>query len=429
MRYSLCPVVVLATAIAASLPAQIPAPSQAAVHHEANFDAERKQANDLYVAGKVMEALPLYEDLCRQDPTLAVFAERHASGLLEKQRTMPDGPAKNAVYTQGMAELRRAQSLGDNSPLVQNILSMGSKTILGAAITGVSLSVGYTYNGNAQAQAALKQAEAAFATHDFAAAAKLYQNAAALDPAWYSAPLFAGDMYFRMNDWNNAGIWFQKAIDIDPDRDTAYRYWGDSLYHSGNAAEAKVKYKQAVVAEPYSQPGWNALQQWARVTGGQVVKPLVTIPAFKEPNGTLEVDPALMTETGDGHASWLVYEKARVADGSGKARQFTFGVDANGQVSANNERDSLTEEMESLTAMLADVKQKLQVGTVTMERLEPSLKNLLQIEKDGLLESWVLLNGPNPGPHFDLQGYRKEHRDRMVAYIDRYMLRRLPSKQ
>ena len=59
-----------------AMPAQDTAP-----RHEANLDAERKEANRLYLNDDKLKALPLYEDLCRQDPTIAVFAERHGSGL------------------------------------------------------------------------------------------------------------------------------------------------------------------------------------------------------------------------------------------------------------------------------------------------------------------------------------------------------------
>ena len=66
------------------------APTIAVAHHEPNFDSERRQANELFLAQKVLEALPLYEDLCRQDPTVAVFAERHAAGLFAKSATASD---------------------------------------------------------------------------------------------------------------------------------------------------------------------------------------------------------------------------------------------------------------------------------------------------------------------------------------------------
>ena len=183
------------------------------------------------------------------------------------------------------------------------------KHLLEQIIGGVPLTAGWTYKGAPAAQAKFKEAEIAFSKRDFNTAAALYQGAAALDPAWYDACLFAGDMYFRMNDWRNAGIWFQKAIDIDPDRDTGYRYWGDALYRSGDAAEAKLKYEQAVVAQPYDRAAWLALQQWATVTRTPMRVPQITRPDFTTPDGKLKIDPALMVETGDGHASWLIYQK------------------------------------------------------------------------------------------------------------------------
>jgi tetratricopeptide (TPR) repeat protein len=210
------------------------APSIAVAHHEPNFDSERKQANELFLAQKPLEALPLYEDLCHQDPTVAVFAERHGAGLLAKQATLSDPAAQLKVRLQAINELKRAQSLGDNSAYIRAVLSAGAKTIQGAIIAGIPLTVGYTYAGKPDAQAVFHQAEAAFGRSDWAGAVKLYTQAAALDPAWYDAALYAGDTYFRLKNGPDAGIWFAKAIAIDPDRETAYRYWGDALFQTGD---------------------------------------------------------------------------------------------------------------------------------------------------------------------------------------------------
>lgn len=405
-----------------SLSAQAPSPSPPKVQHEANFEAERKQANDLSVAGKMLESLPLYEDLCRQDQTIAVFAERHGVGLISKAATMPDGPEKKAVSSLGMAELRRAQSLGDNSPLVQTLLSEAAKTPLGAMISGVSLTVGYTHQGTPEAQAKLQQAETAFQGQDFKTAATLYEQAAALDPGWYTAPLYAGDMYFRMKDMANAAIWFQKAIDIDPDRDTAYRYWGDLLYHAGDPAKAKLKYEQAVVAEPYSRPGWAALQQWIALTHTSIAPFGITRPAFANVDGKLQVDPALNVETGDGHASWSVYQQARIAQGANAQMKFTFASDANGHTTPTGPRHTLAEEVASINALLADVQRKLDAGTVTREKLEPSLRNLLALKKDGMLECWILVSENDAQIQFDYPDYRKQHRGLLAAYLDNYVV-------
>ena len=404
-----------------SLPAQPPAPTQPKAQHEANFEAERKQANDLFVAGKTLESLPLYEDLCRQDQTIAVFAERHGVGLIFKAARMADGPDKTAVINHGIVELRRAQSLGDNSPVVQTMLSEAAKTPLGAMISGVSLTVGYTYQGTPAAQAKLRQAETAFQSQDFKTAAALYQQAAALDPAWYTPPLYTGDMYFRMKDTDNAVIWLQKAIDIDPDRDTAYRYWGDVLYRAGDPAKAKLKYEQAIVAEPYSRPGWAALQQWVTVTHTQVLPFQITRPAFATVDGKFQVDPALSVETGDGHASWSVYQQVRIVQGANAQKKFAFDSDANGHTSPAGPRHTLAEEVECINVLLADVQRKLDAGTVTRETLEPSLKNLFALKKDGMLECWILLSENDFQIRFDYANYRKQHRELLAAYLDRYV--------
>ena len=445
------------------------------MQHQANFDAERKQANDLFLKGKIADSLPLYEDLCHQDQTIAVFAERHGTGLIAKALAMGDGPEKLSTFEQGIAEIRRGHSMGDNSPYTQTILkdaalidkaaamaegsdkkaafdqgweeirraqslndgsvlqqtmqSYAAKTPAGSIVSGVPLTVGYTYHGAPAAQAKLKEAEAAFQSQNFQAAAKLYLEAAELDPAWYDPRLYAGDSYFRMKDWNNAALWFQKAIDIDPDRETAYRYWGDALIYSGDANRAKRKLEQAIVAEPYSKAGWLKLGQWAAMWQWRIVQPLITIPEFTTSYGKLNVDPALAAETGDGHGSWLVYQNARVAHGAMTRTQFIIAgaTDVNGIIHPSGYRHSLAEEVESINAMLADLQKKLDAATVTREKLEPTLKNLLELQKAGMIESWILINAADAGIRADYPDYRKQHRDMLVRYIDCYNLAASPS--
>lgn len=403
---------------------QAPGSGGAAPQHKANFDAERLQADELYVHGKYDEALPLYADLCAQDQTIAVFAERHGTLLLTKAESTPDAKTRDALTVQGLAELHRAQRLGDNSPLLVQTLYNASKTPMGAVMNApmgmLPLTVGYTNEGSAAAQAIYRQAEDAFGKQDFGAAARLYVKAAEADPQWYLAALNAGDSFYRMKDWKNADVWFAKAVAIDPDRETAYRYWGDALWASGNKMGAKAKFIDAIIAEPFTGGTWSKLQQWAGATRTPFVIVRVHRPEFTTPDGKLVVDSALEKETGDGHASWLVYERVRVAHGARTAGQVVMAgaSGANGSFTPNGYVHTLDEEMAAVNAMLDDVQRKLASGTVTEANLEPGLRAMLELRKEGMLEPFEMLNFHDAGLRYGYPAYRAQHRELLVRYLN-----------
>ena len=60
--------------------------------------------------------------------------------------------------------------------------------------------------------------------------------------------------------------------------------------------------------------------------------------------------------------------------------------------------------------------------TVTPEKLEPSLKNLMTLKQDGMVECWILLSASDPGIRNDYPDYRKQHRDLLAGYLDLYIL-------
>ncbi len=397
----------------------------AAAQHGPNFDAERKQANDLYLAGKPLEALPLYEDLCRQDATVAVFAERHGAGLLAKQATLTDGAQQQKVHAEAIAELRRAQALGDNSAYVRTVLELDSKSLAGAVVSNVPLTVGYTYEGKREAQADFQKGEAAFGRSDWSTAAGFYAQAAAADPAWYSAALFAGDAYFRLKDAQHAGEWFAKAIAIDPDRETAYRYWGDALFQAGDRDGAREKFVGAVVAEPYATGPYAELQQWAQRTGHQVVRPVIVRPEFTVLKGVLQVDAALAASNGDGRSSWVVYQEYRAAHGAGSVNQLIVAgaSDRNGVLAPSGYRHSIAEEHAALRAMLADVTAKLNAGTLLEANLDPSIRTARQLETANVLGAWIAVNAADAGIRSDYANYRATHRQHLVEYVTTVQIR------
>src|SRR3984885_6263357 len=123
MRYS---VLVFIAIVYLVLPFRVASQTSPSVvsNHETNFESERKHADELFLAQKPLEALPLYQDLCRQDPTVAVFAERYGAGLLAKEVTVSDAAERTKIHQQAMEEIKRAQALGDNSDYVRSVLSV-----------------------------------------------------------------------------------------------------------------------------------------------------------------------------------------------------------------------------------------------------------------------------------------------------------------
>lgn len=419
-------ILVFATIVSSTVQAQVAPQSSSStvVHHDANFDSERKQADELFVATKPLEALPLYEDLCRQDPTVAVFAERHGAGLLAKEATLSDPSARLKVHMEAIKEIKRAQSLGDNSAYVRTVLNADSKTLVGAILAGIPLTVGYTYHGKPEAQPVFHDAEAAFGRSDWTNAAKLYVQAATLDPTWYDPALYAGDSFFRMKNVSDAGLWFAKAIAIDPDRETAYRYWGDALFQSGDREGAMQKFVEAVVAEPYGKPAFSELGQWAQRTGHQVVRPAITRPEFTTPEGVLRIEPELAASVKDGRSSWVIYQQFRVAHGARTLNQpiVAGGSDANAVVDPSGYRHTVAEEHAALRAMVSDVDAKLKGGTLIEADLEPSIRNIRNLEKANALGAWIAINAADAGIRSDYPDYRAHHRQHLIDYVNGYLI-------
>jgi hypothetical protein len=56
------------------------------------------------------------------------------------------------------------------------------------------------------------------------------------------------------------------------------------------------------------------------------------------------------------------------------------------------------------------------------QKLDPALLALIQIDHEGLLESYVLLNRADPEISKDYPAYRAAHRDQLYQYMDKYVL-------
>ena len=305
---------------------------------------------------------------------------------------------KQGVLDRARKLLLEAQAAGDNSNLVQVLLEKLGTTAEPAPSGPPS-----------PGAEAFQRAEKAFSSGDLPAALKGYEDAMAADPAMYEAPLFAGDTEYKQGHYPEADKWYAKAVAIDPNRETAYRYWGDCLMKQGDPAQAEGKFIDAIIADPYSRTPRIGLKQWADATKAVLAAPPITLPAppIVDAKGstTINIDP---TVKGPATSALLMYSmNAALWHGD----KFKKAYPKESQY-----RHSLAEEVDGLEGALTVLNEQ----KVHEDKLDPTWKSLLAIDKDGMLECWILLDHPDQGIAQDYAAYRATHRDLLHAYIAKY---------
>jgi tetratricopeptide (TPR) repeat protein len=264
----------------------------------------------------------------------------------------------------------------------------------------------------------LLEGDKAFGAGDFPAAMVQYTAAAEADPQLYEAVLYAGDTAREQKDLKTAAKWFARAIEVNPNRETAYRYWGNAITTlSGDPMTAKGKFIDAILAEPYSQLAWQGLQQWAQMEQAVVLAPKIDRPAGpvvdpKKANGlTINIDPDSIDEKKHpGGAAWLGYAMARA-----NYRNDEFKKDFPGE---EEYRHTLKEEDAALSLVVSILKEK----KTKPEKLDESLRNLVELSDAGMLDCWILINGADQGITQDYDAYRKEHRQLLHDYLARFVV-------
>jgi tetratricopeptide (TPR) repeat protein len=366
---------------------------------------EAAKANALYKAGKRPEALPLYEDLAKAHPNEMLYFERLADCLGAEAVQLSDLAEIKAVRTRERDAAKRAVELGDTLEAIMVMANIDPDEPLYSGVSGAGKSL-------------LAEAEKAYAAGDFSTAMAKYTAAAEVDPKLYEAPLFAGDTAYAQGDLKTAAIWFARAIGVDPNRETAYRYWGDAILKYGNNPEAaRGKFIDAIVAEPYSKFAWQGIKQWAQIEKATVLAPKIDRPAgpvvdTKKPNTiniTLNAD-ATDDKKHPGASAWMMYSLIRAGYRGDEFKK-----------SYPNEKEyrhSLMEESAALGGVAEGIKnQEVKKGI-----LDESLRNLVELNDAGMLDCWILISGADDGVAQDYDPYRKEHRQLLHDYLERFVV-------
>jgi tetratricopeptide (TPR) repeat protein len=363
---------------------------------EADLNKEAATADSMYKSQNMVGALPLYEDLHKRQPESNAWRERLAMCLV----AAPGSDAERTAAQQRAHQLLLdAKAAGDNSNLLQVMLEKMEAPV-GTPPPGPP----------SPGTEAFQRAEKLFATGDLAGAIQQYEAAFAADPKMYEAPLFAGDSEFKRGNFAAANQWYAKAVAIDPDRETAYRYWGDCLMKQGDTTQAEGKFIDAIIAQPYQRTPRVGLKQWADSTGALLAPPPIKLPARPtvdaKGNVSITIDPSIK-DTSVVSAS-MMYSMNSATWHSKKFKE-TYPAEA-------QYRHSLAEEVDGIRGALTVLSEQ----KITPEKMDPTWRTLSAIDKDGMLECWILLDAPDQGIAQDYLAYRAKHRDLLHAYIAKY---------
>jgi tetratricopeptide (TPR) repeat protein len=374
---------------------------------------ERERAFQLWDQNHHTEAAPLLEKLALANPSDVEVLARLGFSLYATTATMKDPAERKKRRDYALAVLQRARELGDNSNLSQIVLD-----VLSSPDT-----TDIPFSDLREADAAMREGEAAFVQGDLDKALAAYERALKFDPKLYWATVFAGDMHFRKGiaaadarlkkeELDKAGEWFARAIAIDADRETAYRYWGDALMRQQKMDEARTKFIEAIIAEPYNERGYVGLTQWAEHNRIKLGHPKINQPdasmrsSTEGGQTTIIIDPKKLDPSSGPSYYWSFYDLTRA----------TWGK-ANFSKEYPNEktyRHSLKEEVAALRLVAETASRDLKSGKV--KSLDSSLDNLIKLHEAGLIDAYVLFVRPDKGIVQDYIEYRKANRDKLRRY-------------
>lgn len=373
----------------------------------AQDDEERRRAFELFRDAKHTEALPLFEKLAAAHPDDRDVIEAYGLLVITQTAYLKDPAARKQARLRGRELLLRAQKLGANSALLNAMLERVPPD--GGDDTGFST--------KKEVDDAMREGEAAFASGNMPKAIEMYERALLLDPTLYEAALFTGDVYFKTADQQKAGEWFARAVAINPDRETAYRYWGDSLIKQGRVTEAGDKFIEAFIAEPYSRLARAGFINWGQKVHVTLAHPKVELPANvtqkQEGGTTITLDPNMLKKddkSGSG-AAWMMYGIIRASWSQSEfAKQYP---------NEKKYRHSLKEEAAAMRGALKVLEEQKGADA---NSIDPSLQILKKLEKEGLLEAFILLALPDEGIARDFPAYRKTNVENLRRYVKQYVL-------
>ena len=373
----------------------------------AQDDPERQRAFALFKDAQYVEALPLFEKLALRYPEDPAVWEVLGFLVMGQTVLLKDPAERKQTRRRARELLLKAQKLGANSALLKTIIE--STPPDGGDETGSP--------AKKEVEEAMREGTAAFARNDLPKALEMYQRALLLDPKLYEAALFTGNVYYKTAEQKKASEWFARAVAINPDRETAYRYWGDSLMRQARVTEAGDKFVEAYIAEPYSRLSRAAFIDWGNKVQVVLAHPEIDIPTSvsskAENETTINLDPNSFKKDDKGGSSvaWVTYALTRATWPSGEF--------AKNYPEEKKYRHSLKEEAAAMRAAIRVLDEK---KIKDPQKIDPSLQVIIKLDKEGLLEPFILLALPDEGIAQDYVSYRRSNVENLRRYVKQYVL-------
>ncbi len=362
---------------------------------------ERQRAMSLFAEGKRLQALPLLEEIEKKQPQDSDVLVALAASLVEHAATLSDPAAVAKERLRAKELLQKAFELGNTSPLEENLRQLLGELPADGAIQ---------FSTDPAVQRAMSAGESAFARQEFAEALRQYAQALKLEPRNYDATLFTANTFDRQGDTGKAAEWYERAAALDPDTETAYRYYADMLAKHGDMLKARTMLIRAAVAEPYNKIVWREIRAWSIINHTAFNIVYLPIPLARDSKARA---PGQAPEIAD---AWRTYYSVKARWSHGDAFQKRFPQEG-------AYRHSLEEESEALRAA-ADILQKLKAHDEGARAVnaDPVAPLLLRLYEAGLIDAYVLFSLGDDGIAKDYAPYRAQHRDKLEAYLDRFVM-------
>ena len=359
----------------------------------------RTEAFRLIDEQKFTEALPLLEKLAALTPNDARVQRNLGFALLGQAKNTSNANEAKQFRARAHTAFVKAKAAGDDSPLVSGMIDSIPPDGGGEAI----------FTTHEKADEVMQKAEAAFTRGNLDEALELYQKALKIDPKLYYAALFSGDVYSHKEKYADAEIWYQRAISIDPNIETAYRYSATPLMKQEKYNEARDRYIEAWIVEPYSKFALQGMVQWGQITSTRLAHPQIDIPqttvgADGKEKTTINVNPL----ADDGSMAWIAYSTTRE---TWKKEKFAKTFPAE-----KTYRHTVAEEADALRSVVSMAK------TLKPKKLNSQILILENLDRDGLLEAYVLMATPDGGIARDHAEYLRAHRDKLRLYVLKYVI-------